>query len=232
MKVKKQTKAQEGKSLWREYLNAIFWAILIAVLIRTWGVQAFKIPSSSMEPTLLVGDHLLVSKSNYGIHIPHEIDIGRGGRQSAETFLPGRILLPFSPPQRGDIIVFRNPEDRAEDYIKRVIALPGETVEISDKLILINGQPIDDPWGHFLADNALSLRQKEKRYFGPVSVPPGHYFVMGDNRDFSHDSRMWFGGKGGFVPEQDILGKALIIYWSWLGDSYDVRWSRLGSIIY
>ncbi|MDR1397882.1 MAG: signal peptidase I [Desulfarculales bacterium] len=230
MKVKKQ--AKEGKSLWREYLNAIFWAILIAVLIRTWGVQAFKIPSGSMEPTLLVGDHLLVSKSSYGIHIPHEIDVGRGGKQSAETSWAGRILVPFSSPQRGDVIVFRNPEDRAEDYIKRIIALPGETVEIKDKSVIINGRPIDDPWGHFIADHALTPRQREKRYFGPVSVPPGHYFVMGDNRDSSHDSRMWFGGRGGFVPEQDILGQALIIYWSWLGDSYNVRWPRLGKIIY
>jgi signal peptidase I len=239
MASKKTKKSKPARPLWREYLSAIFWALLIALLIRTWGVQAFKIPSGSMEPTLLVGDHLLVSKSSYGLHLPHELDVGRGGpavalRAAWQHYAPpswaGKIIVPFSPPRRGDIIVFRNPENRAEDYVKRVIGLPGEQVEIKDKQILINGQTLDDPWGHY-NDARPALVLQETRQFGPVTVPAGNYFVMGDNRDSSHDSRMWFGGRGGFVPEQDILGQALIIYWSWLGDSYNVRWSRLGQII-
>jgi signal peptidase I len=232
----KKPKIKKDKSvrpLWREYLSAILWALLIALLIRTWGVQAFKIPSGSMEPTLLVGDHLLVSKSSYGLHLPHELDMGREGPSEANggPEWAGKIIVPFNPPQRGDVIVFRNPEDRSVDFIKRVIGLPGEQVQIQDKQILINGQPVDDPWGHYndtMPDHVL----QKSRHFGPVTVPAGHYFVMGDNRDSSHDSRMWFNDKGGFVPEQDILGRALIIYWSWLGDSWNVRWSRLAQIIH
>jgi signal peptidase I len=218
-------KRKQKKSIIREYLEALLWAVAIALLIRTWGLQAFKIPSSSMEPTLLVGDHLLVSKSAYGLHIPHELDVFRDGPGGAS--LPGRIIIPFSPPDRGDIIVFRNPENREVDFIKRVIGLPGEKVAIRDKTIYINDEPLSDPWGKF--EDRLFLT---RRPIGPLLVPPGSYFVMGDNRDHSYDSRFWFGDKGGFVPEQDILGKALIIYWSWDGaDSYDVRWSRLLQLV-
>ena len=222
------------KSIWREYLETIIWVIVLVILIRTWGVQAFKIPSSSMEPTLLIGDHLLVSRSSYGIHIPHELQITTNERLSAPAPTPewaGKIIVPFASPARGDIIVFRSPENRAEDYIKRVIGLPGERVEVKGKTIIINGRPLDDPWGHFIEgyDNIYPLPRS--RNFGPVVVPEGHYFVMGDNRDNSSDSRLWFNGRGGFVPEEDILGRAFITYWSWAGDSWDVRWSRLGSII-
>ncbi len=224
MKIKKK------KSMAREYLGALFWAIIIALFIRTWGVQAFQIPSGSMEPTLLVGDHLLVSKSSYGIHIPHEIDFGRKGPQNQESYLAGKMLIPFASPSRGDIIVFRYPEDRSVDFIKRIIGLPGEKVQVVNKTIYINDKPLDDPWGHFMDDH-LAVAQKRREPFGPVVVPAGHYFAMGDNRDSSSDSRYWFGRRGGFVPEQDILGKALIIYWSWEGNSFDVRWSRLGNLI-
>lgn len=234
-------KNKPKKSVFREYLGAIGWAILIALLIRTWGVQAFQIPSGSMKPTLLVGDHLLVNKSRYGVHIPHEIDFGREGRAShnpsfSEEYA-GRMIVEFSPPARGDIIVFRNPEDRAQDFIKRVIGLPGETVQVQGKTIFINGQAIEDSWGYF--DNTPVANDRRRSLsFGPVVVPDKHYFVMGDNRDHSHDSRYWFGGgnyrvgPGGYVPEQDILGKALIIYFSWDSEGNDgVRWSRIASLI-
>lgn len=218
------------KTIAREYLWALFCAILIALFIRTWGVQAFQIPTGSMEPTLLVGDHLLVNKSAYGIHIPHEIDFGRGTGKDASS-VAGKMLIPFGSPARGDIIVFRYPEDRSLDFIKRVIGLPGEKVQVVNKTIYINDRPLEDPWGHYM-DDTLAIIQKRRNTFGPVIVPEGHYFVMGDNRDSSSDSRYWFNGRGGFVPEQDILGKALIIYWSWEGgNSYDVRWSRLGNLI-
>ena len=211
-------KKQSGKkSIVREYLGAIFWAIVIAMIVRTWGVQAFQIPSGSMEPSLQVGDHLLVSKSSYGIHIPHEIDFSRKGPTPQGTSpgerYAGRIVLPFALPQRGDIIVFRYPEDRSVDFIKRVIGLPGEKVQVVNKTIFINDQPLPDPWGHFRDDTLLIGGQRLP--FGPVVVPEGHYFVMGDNRDVSMDSRAWFNRRGGFVPNQDILGKAAIIYWSW-----------------
>jgi signal peptidase I len=225
---RKKKSASAKKSIVREYLEALLWAVVLALLIRTWGLQAFKIPSSSMEPTLLVGDHLLVSKSAYGIHIPHELDTSRGGPSDNLPLLAGKIIVPFSPPARGDIIVFRNPENREIDFIKRVIGLPGEKVAIRDKIIYINDEPLPDPWGRFEKIPPFNMRTP----IGPLLVPPGHYFVMGDNRDHSHDSRYWFNNKGGFVPEQDILGKALILYWSWDGaDSYNVRWSRLLQLV-
>lgn len=208
-------KDKKKKPLVREYLEALIWAVVLALVIRTWGVQAFKIPSGSMEPTLLIGDHLLVSKSSYGIKLPFS-DV---------------VLIPLGDPERGDIIVFRFPEDKEKDFIKRIIGLPGDTVEVRGMTVLINGTPLHKKWGRYVNQVKLPPGVKSHSNFGPVKVPPGHYFVMGDNRDQSYDSRFWFHGKGGFVPRQDILGKAFIIYWSWVGSSFDVRWGRVGSII-
>ena len=207
---------KKPKSTLREYIEAIAWAIILALVIRTWVVQAFKIPSGSMEPTLLIGDHLLVLKSAYGVRLPFS----------------GRVIIPVGDPKRGDVIVFRFPEDRDKDFIKRIIGLPGETVEIRNKVIYINGKPIPDPWGHYSDRMILPPGLQPRDNFGPVKVPPGHYFVMGDNRDQSYDSRFWFGGKGGFVPRRDILGKAWIIYWSWKEPGFGVRWNRIGMIIH
>ncbi|MCB2188537.1 MAG: signal peptidase I [Deltaproteobacteria bacterium] len=204
------------KPAWREYLEALLWALLLAAIIRTWGVQAFKIPTGSMIPTLLVGDHLLVSKSSYGIKLPFS-DI---------------VAIPVSDPQRGDIIVFRYPEDRSKDFIKRIIGLPGDVVEIRDKNVFINGKKLDDPWGQYTDRVILPNQLQTRDNFGPVKVPPDQYFVMGDNRDQSHDSRFWFNGRGGFVPRDDILGRAFIIYWSWNGDGFGVRWDRIGKILH
>ncbi len=205
----------KSKSTLREYLEALAWAVVLALVIRTWAFQAFKIPSGSMKPTLLVGDHLLVSKSSYGVKLPFS----------------DRVIIPLGHPQRGDIIVFRFPEDRDKDFIKRVIGLPGDKVEVRNKAVYINGEPLQDPWGTYSDRIILPPGIQPRDNFGPVEIPPEHYFVMGDNRDQSYDSRFWFGGKGGFVPSKDILGKAIIIYWSWEEDSFGVRWSRLLHVI-
>ncbi len=208
--------SRKRKPVWREYLEAIIWALILAMIIRTFAVQAFKIPSGSMKPTLLIGDHLLVSKSSYGIKLP----------------FTDQTIIPVGDPERGDIVVFRFPEDRDKDFIKRIIGLPGDRVEVKNKEVFINGKRISEPWAHYNDRLVLPAGVQPRDYFGPVEVPEGHYFVMGDNRDESYDSRFWFGGKGGFVPRNDILGKAFIIYWSWKGDSFGVRLERVGDIIH
>jgi signal peptidase I len=193
----------------KEEIKGILIAVFIALFIRAFFVQAYKIPSGSMEPTLLVGDHLLVLKCAYGIRIP----------------LVGKYLVEYSSPKRGDIIVFVYPRDPKKDFIKRVMALPGERVQIIGRTIYINGKPIRDPWGVWSENDLL------RGNFGPVTVPQGHYFVLGDNRDNSMDSRYW-----GFVPKSNILGKALIIYWSWNGEAENlwekIRWLRIGKILW
>ncbi len=200
-----------AKSKLRENIEAIVIALILALFIRTFIIQAFKIPSGSMEPTLLVGDHILVNKFIYGVRLPYI-----------------RVkLIPVSTPSRGDIIVFKYPVNPDMDFIKRVVGLPGDTIEIKNKRVFINGKLWrNDPGVH--GDLNIIPRQLSKRdNFGPVTVPEGSYFVMGDNRDNSLDSRFW-----GFVPDSDIEGKAFIIYWSWDHDSFSVRWNRLGMILH
>ena len=194
----------------REYAEAIIIAILIAVFIRTFVVQAFKIPSGSMKPTLVIGDHILVNKFSYGVKLPY-----------LRT-----TLIPVGQPQRGDIVVFIYPEDRTKDFIKRVIAVGGDTVEIRDKKILLNGTPMKDPFGVHVEDVVYPESLQPRDNFGPVKVPEGTLFVMGDNRDQSYDSRFW-----GFVKLKDVIGKAFIIYLSWDGDDSSVRWNRLGKLL-
>jgi len=200
----------EPKSKLREYIEAIILAILIAFFIRTFVIQAYKIPSGSMKPTLLVGDHILVSKFNYGIKLP---------------FIRS-TLIPTGTPKRGDIVVFIYPEDRSKDFIKRLIGLPGDTIEIRDKKILLNGQPYSDTHGVYVDNIIIPGAVQPRDNFGPVKVPEGSLFVMGDNRDESYDSRFW-----GVVNMKDVLGKALIIYWSWNQDDHSVRWQRIGTIL-
>ena len=178
------------KSVFREYAEAAAIAVILALFIRTFVVQAFKIPSGSMIPTLLVGDHILVNKFIYGVKIP----------------FVNKTLIPIGSPQRDDVIVFIYPVDKSKDFIKRVIGLPGETLEIKDTKIYINGEVFEDTHGDFKD----SRRHFAKDNYGPVTVPEGHLFAMGDNRDNSHDSRFW-----GTVPLESVKGKALIIYWSW-----------------
>ena len=200
---------KKQKSKVREYAETLIIALFIALFVRAFVVQAFKIPSSSMKPTLLVGDHLLVNKFIYGIRIP----------------LTDTKVFRFSKPQRGDVIVFKYPKDPSKDYIKRVIGLPGDTVEIKNRQIYINDHPIEDPWGVY-----SSWGPTNPQTYGPNVVPPASLFVMGDNRNNSLDSRVW-----GFVPFDDVLGKAFIMYWSWnWGDSSilsKVRWERIGRLI-
>jgi len=204
----------EKRKFIKEYLEPIAIAILIALFIRTFVVQAFKIPSSSMEPTLQVGDHLLVNKFIYGIRFP---------------FI-GTKYFQFKTPQRGDIIVFVYPKDRSKDFIKRVIGTEGEKVQIVHNKIYINNQLIDDPWGRYDERAPSSKYLQPMEIFGPVTVPVNSVFVLGDNRDNSQDSRFW-----GFVNVNEVKGKALIIYFSW--DRYaenflgKVRWVRFGRLI-
>lgn len=212
------TREGRSKSVFREYFEAICIAVLLALFIRTFVVQAFKIPSGSMLPTLLIGDHLLVNKFMYGVRMP----------------FTGKLLIPFNEPERGDVVVFRFPKDRSVDYIKRVIGTPGDTVEIREKKVYINGEPIEDPYAHISTPSVLNANASPRDNFGPVLVPDDRIFVMGDNRDNSYDSRFW-----GFVDQKDILGKAFILYWSWdidkpllsLDRLTSIRWKRLANII-
>ena len=197
------------KSKVQEYAEAIIIALLIALFIRTFIVQAFKIPSESMKPTFLVGDHILVSKFIYGVKIP---------------FIRN-TLIPISEPKRGDIVVFIYPEDRSKDFIKRVIGVSGDTIEIKNKKTYLNGLPLNDSHGVYTDDFIIPGSIQPRDNFGPVTVHPGSIFVMGDNRDHSYDSRFW-----GLVDLKDVMGKAFIIYWSWDKENHGVRWSRFGQI--
>ena len=201
----------KSKSTIREYAEALFVALLLALVIRTFVVQAFKIPSGSMLPTLQIGDHILVNKFIYGprLEVPlTQLSIGQ---------LPG-----VRKPAPGDIVVFVWPKDRSKDFIKRVIAVEGQTIEVRDRRVYIDGKPWDDPHATY-----TQARGRPGDGYGPFTVPPDHVFVMGDNRDQSYDSRFW-----GAVPMNDIKGKALIIYWSWDGPDRWVRWERIGRLVY
>jgi signal peptidase I len=219
-----KSKSEDGngptfrKSTAREYFESICVAVILALFVRTFVVQAFKIPTGSMENNLLIGDHLLVNKFVFAPTLS----------RAEET------LLPIDPIRRGDILVFKYPEDPERDFIKRVIGLPGEVVELKDKKVYINGKPLDEPYVHFLfpldpsspdsTEGGFDLR----RTYGPATVPDAEYFMMGDNRDNSQDSRYW-----GFLRRDYVKGKALFVYFSFgeggsgiplLGN---VRWSRI-----
>jgi signal peptidase I len=184
------------KSTAREYFESIVIAVILALFVRTWAVQAFKIPTGSMENNLLIGDHLLVNKFVFG-----------------PTAFGFEKKLPVREPRRGDVVVFKYPDEPERDFIKRVIGLPGDTLELRNKKVYVNGQPLDEPYVHFLepASNAQEVTSFDVRErYGPVRVPEGQYFVMGDNRDNSQDSRYW-----GFLPRSYIKGRALMIYWSY-----------------
>jgi signal peptidase I len=200
----------KSKSKFVEYAEAIIIAILIAFFIRTFIVQAFKIPSGSMKPTLLIGDHILVNKFIYGVKIP---------------FIR-KNLISISEPKRGDVIVFIYPEDRSKDFIKRVIGVGGDTIEIRNKKIFLNGLPFQDTHGVYVDDFIIPGTIQPRDNFGPMTVPKGAVFTMGDNRDQSYDSRFW-----GVVDLKDVLGKAFIMYWSWNREDHNVRWSRMGGLV-
>ncbi len=205
--------APRVKSQVREYAEALIIAVLLALVIRTFIVQAFKIPSGSMLPTLQIGDHILVNK----------------------------FLYYFQPIQRGDIIVFKFPQDETRDFIKRVIGLPGDTVEIRDTQVLVNGTPLDEPYAVYGEWPVGRFGEREK--LGPIVVPNDRLFMMGDNRDHSMDSRVW-----GFLDVHKVKGKAFVVYFSVRSDDIPynstlasiyyvvshpgmIRWARLGSLV-
>ena len=194
------------KPLWREYGEALFVALILALVIRTFVVQAFKIPSESMVKTLLVGDHLLASKFSYGIKIPF-----------THTY-----IYKGEDPVKGDIIIFEYPNDPSVDYIKRLVGTPGDTIEVRNKQLFRNGEAVKESFIRFTEPDRI---QPVRDNFGPVTVPADKYFVMGDNRDNSMDSRFW-----GFVDRSAIRAKAWRIYWSW-GGLGDIRWDRIGKAV-
>jgi signal peptidase I len=212
---KTQGEEPKHKSKVREYAEVFVIAVFLALFIRVFVVQAFKIPSGSMEPTLRVGDHILVNKFVYGIRNPFD----------------NKVIIPVSSPKRFDVIVFRYPRNPSVDYIKRVIGLPFDKVQIINRKIYICLQLLKNRYGYY-SDPNISPGRRDN--FGPVVVPANDYFVMGDNRDDSYDSRFW-----GFVPNKNLVGEAFLIYWSWRSNgsltlnsstSY-VRWNRFGKLL-
>ena len=216
------------KSIIREYAEALIIAIILALTIRVFVVQAFKIPSGSMIPTLLIGDHILVSKLAYGFQLPKDCEF-----QVAfppVTCFSSTMVMDLDSPKRGDVIVFRYPEDENKDFIKRVIGTPGDVIEIHNKKILVNGEHlIDKDFTQRVDPGIIDGRINPRDNLGPLTVPPDSYFVMGDNRDQSLDSRFW-----GFVKMNKIKGRAFLVYWSWNGQgSWTdwIRWNRIGKSI-
>lgn len=198
----------------REYAEALLIAVLFLKFANTFVIQTFYIPSSSMEETLLVGDHLFVNRFVYG---------------PAASELERR-LLPLRPVRRGDVVIFRSVEDPTVDVVKRCVGLPGDRVEVVDKQLYLDGERVEDAsyTQHldprvFPPHPALRSELRRRDRFGPVTVPEDHYFFMGDNRDNSHDSRFW-----GPLPAHLVKGRASIIYWSNGGETPDGRWRGLG----
>ena len=209
------------KSTFREYVEAAVIAVLLALFIRTFVVQAFKIPSGSMKPTLLIGDHILVNKFIYGIKFP----------------FTDRYIVHIKKPERGDIVVFKWPTDENKDFIKRVVGIGGDKIAIIDDVLYLNGEKVETQFVEKYRDRNLTEANKYIEFLGdckhyildeytkhenhaPVTVPQESVFVMGDNRDNSHDSRYW-----GFVSLNKLKGKAIIIYWSW------PNWKRFLNLI-
>lgn len=219
-KKKTLTESQKPKkSQLRDWTEALIVAAILALIIRTFVVQAFKIPSGSMEDTLLIGDHLLVNKFIYGTQLP---------------FSDQRYLA-LREPQRGEVIVFEFPDDEDKsyfdrrDFIKRVIGVPGDLIEIKAKQVYVNGEPYSLPQEVHKDSQIIPSVAGPRDFAGPIKVPAGSYFVMGDNRDYSFDSRFW-----GFVHESKIKGLAFIKYWSWDAEAdltEKIRWGRIGRMI-
>ena len=200
----------KSKSILREYTEAIIWSFVLFLFIRTCAVQSFKIPSESMLNTLVIGDCLFVNKFIYGIKVPFT-----------------NFRLPkLRNPQRGDVVVFRFPLDRSKDFIKRLVGVPGDKIQIRDKQVYVNGTLYQNP--HELHTDTRILPQgiAVRDNFGPIEVPANSYFMMGDNRDNSYDSRFW-----GFVPSEDIVGLAFFKYWSWDSNKWLPRLNRIGRLI-
>jgi signal peptidase I len=204
MSVKRQAAvvaAAQQKSRLRQNVESIAWALVIALCVRSSVVQAFWVPSGSMLPTIQIGDHIFVNKLAYSLRVP----------------LIETEIFHLGEPDRNEIVVFISPVDPDTDLIKRIIAIGGDTVEIRNKKVLVNGAPIDD--AHAFFDDPEISKQGQRDNYGPVKVPEGKFFVLGDNRDHSYDSRFW-----GFADVATVKGKATFIYWSW--DSKQQKWLR------
>lgn len=219
-----------SKSLAREYIEAFFVAIMLAVVLRTCLVQAYKIPSGSMETTLLIGDHIIVNKLIFGLRVPDSIF---GLTPLADKIPYGKYLFEFEQVHRGDVVVFVYPEDQTKDFIKRVVAIPGDTVEVKEGQLYLNGAAVDAPYARYeVLPGERSTSPRDSLEL--TRIQPGQYFMMGDNRDRSYDSRFW-----GPASRDAIEGRAMFIYWScgggedapWIRCFYDVRWSRLFHLI-
>ncbi len=181
---------QRYMAIAREWIESIVVAVILALIIRSFVIQAFKIPTGSMRPTLLEGDLILVNKFIFGAKIP---------------FTKSARLPALGQMKRGDIVVLIYPEDRKKDFIKRLIGLPGETIEIKNGSVLIDGKALQDPvFGNIFYYNRGDFAREGMK----ITIPPGNYFMLGDNSASSKDSRYW-----GFVPKDNIVGKALVIYW-------------------
>ena len=199
------------KSLLREYLEALLIAVIFATFARTWVVQAFKIPSGSMEKNLLIGDHILVNKFIYG----------------PRTSALEEMLLPVRKVRRGDVVVFKYPGDPSRDFIKRCMGIPGDTLKMIGKDLYINDRLARDSSFTYYADAESYPGEfafpRRRENFGPKTVPLDSYFCMGDNRDNSNDSRSW-----GVVPESYLKGRAFLVYWSFDSDEEPIEWSGYG----
>lgn len=216
--------APARKSALREYGEAFGIALGLALILRTFFIQAYKIPSGSMEPTLLVGDHILVNKLVYGLRMPDSLfGLKIPG-------LPwGRYLFRVETVHRGDVVVFVFPPDPSRDFIKRVIGVAGDTIKVRGGVVFLNGHRMPDPHAHFEIASGDRSAFSPRDNFGPITVPKGKLLMMGDNRDRSYDSRFW-----GFVDVNEVEGRAIVIYWSWDGDGramLPIRWDRFGKVI-
>ncbi|MBU4565218.1 MAG: signal peptidase I [Desulfarculus sp.] len=209
--MKQQEEQSQGplRRFIRGWGGALLWALVISAVLRAGVVQASWVPSGSMEPTLLPGDHMLVNKLCYDLKLPF-----------TEV-----VLLPLGEPKRGDVVVFTNPTGHGSDFVKRIVGLPGETIEMRGKTLYVNGRMLEHDWGRY------TPRSHQGDHFGPFKVPPKSYFMMGDNRDNSFDSRFWNRGRGGFVPRNEIVGRAEVVLWSWKTFPVSLRLDRLAHLI-
>lgn len=203
-------KPVKRKSIVREYAESIIFALILALILRTYVVQSFKIPSGSMENTLAIGDHILTNKFIFGTKIPFS----------------DKKVLKIRDPRQDDVIVFRSTDDPDKDLIKRVIGTPGDRVRIVNKQVYVNGKPYVNPHEIHRDSHVLPREQGMRDNTGTIIVPPNSYFVMGDNRDNSYDSRFW-----GFVDKRKIKALAFVKYWSWDEKRSRVRWGSIGTLI-
>jgi len=201
----------QTRSVVREYVEAALWALVLTLFLRAFVIQAFRIPSESMRDTLLVGDFLFVNKFEYGPKIP-----------LTHIRLPG-----LRAPKRGDVIVFQFPQDPTKDFIKRCIATGGQTIEEHEKVMSVDGQKLREPYVRHIDSMIRPAGFDVRDTFGPLTVPQGEMFMMGDNRDNSNDSRYW-----GTLKMDLVRGHAMFIYWSWDPDKHWPRWNRIFQVIH